>query len=177
MQLTCSFLQVIQGLRRLSLSATLSCSRQVVIEAEPAVIDELHRYGFGTEARRKQSKRSKPVPDPCTELRHAPIILEEAFFLQHTIRCLQVRITPQPSCATLETAVLIKAGLLRLQLINRCQTYSVQTPTSQTTTADPQGRPISEKPELPHQRLCSLPRACMLGWSSRKAFICLTPRN
>lgn len=83
---------MVEALCRLDLSATISHSKHVVIEAEPLVIEELHRYGFGTEARRKQTKRPQPMPEPSAQ-RDAPIILEEAFFLQHTIQCLQVRLS------------------------------------------------------------------------------------
>eukprot|EP00892_Ulva_mutabilis_P011968 jgi/Ulvmu1/9143/UM005_0241.1 len=81
--------EAVEALRKLHLSATISQSRHVVVAAEPAIIEQLHRYGFGTEARRKQARRSQPGAQPC-ESRDAPIILEEAFFLQHTIKCLQV---------------------------------------------------------------------------------------
>lgn len=85
-------IQVVKALQKLSLSATISGTGTVVVEAEPAVIEELYRYGFGTEARRKQSRRSNSAPQAC-DRRDAPIILEEAFFLQHTIHCLKVALS------------------------------------------------------------------------------------
>jgi hypothetical protein len=91
--LTGSWLQMLATLASLKLTGVLLKRNNVRLHAEPEVLEKLQICGLGTRGSKRRAKARKEQEGATPEVpTFIDITLEEAYFLQNSLRCLQVRV-------------------------------------------------------------------------------------